>query len=100
MGAFPTVAEELERKVVDSLVTLHSAHERGEVTERELFVAIRTLSEAVSGLVPRDVMALLSMDEVKGESTNEPKAKWGPRGTQRWGGSDGAPCIAYAHGTW
>lgn len=63
MSEFPTVSDELHRKTLDALAWLADQREAGDVSEREFYTAIRTLFIAVSGMVPTDVIEMLSMEE-------------------------------------
>lgn len=67
----PTLYEELNRKTVDTLVWLTEQQDRGTLTPEQVNAGTQALWMAVSGLVSRDVMELLSHDALHRQVASE-----------------------------
>jgi hypothetical protein len=57
---WPSIAEELGRKIMAVVTKYTTAYEASAITKREYFLQITALYDATSGLAPRDISDMLA----------------------------------------
>lgn len=67
---WPTLAEELERKSLQTLEKLMDKHAEGKISDRELYLVAGVIWDTVSGLAPAKVLRILEAvrKEIKGNA--------------------------------
>lgn len=62
MSDWPTVAQELDRKVIEEMERLLHQHTRHEISNEQYNRAILTIWQVAAGLVPRETMEILALE--------------------------------------
>lgn len=78
MSDFPSVAEELERKVAHELDLIITKYEKGAIHPREAFIRVNSLWDIAAGLVSRETMDLVAnfSTVLKTEGAGLPPVTW------------------------